>query len=90
MRGPRIGDDVGIDISGPKIGVPSIDIHGPKIGGGIDINAPNIDLNSNTIDVPGVDIKMNDGKLRGKMDLRKPKIGFKKTKNRRWIRYSWT
>jgi len=34
----------GIDIHGPKVGLPNvdIDIHGPKIGGGLDIHGPQI------------------------------------------------
>ena len=63
IKGPSI--DVGIDLKGPKIGIPEIDIKGPKIGEpGIDIKGPkiggpgiglNIDINKPKVDLSGPD-----------------------------------
>ena len=61
FNAPKIGG--GIDIRGPKIGLPNvdIDINAPKIGGGIDIRGPKIGL-------PNVDIDINAPKIGARID----------------------
>ena len=41
----------GLDIHGPKIGVPSLDIHEPTIDTGIDIKKPKLDIPGNGLDI---------------------------------------
>ena len=66
IGGPSIG--AGLDISGPKIGLPNVDvdINAPRIGGGLDIHGPKIGA-------PSLDI--NGPKIGGWLDIHGPKIG---------------
>jgi hypothetical protein len=60
----------GIGVSGPRIGVPNVevDINGPRIGGGIDIHGPAIGL-------PNVQVDINAPKIGGDIDIHGPSIG---------------
>ena len=63
----KIGE--GIDIKGPKIGGPSLDIHGPKLDAGLDINTPKIGI---------PDLVIHGGKIGGNIDIKEPKIDVPK------------
>ena len=66
LNGPKMDDE--IDIRGPKIGVPSIDVKGPKLDAGIGMKGPKIG--------GGIDIDIAGPKIGGpSLDLRGPKIG---------------
>ena len=60
--------DAGLDIHGPKIGVPSLDIHEPTIDAGIDIKKPKLDIPGNGLDIHGP-------KIDAGIDIDGPKIG---------------
>ena len=54
----HLKQDGGLDIHGPKIGLPNVDvdINAPKIGGGLDLHGPKIG-------VPSVDVDINAPKI---------------------------